>query len=179
MQEDNWLDEVIQQGDVAIPKDEVLMNVAELAQLMVQKEADVEAAEERFKELKEELRVLSEFKIPQAMQSIGMTEFKIDDGEGHSSKVTVRPFYTGRITDDAAYIWMEENGYGDLPKRNLIIPYDPNVAALLADNRVEYEDKRSIHHMTLGAFIKERALAKDPVDPVLFNVYSGFRTSIK
>lgn len=181
---EDWLDdkEVLTNKIKEMPAEEKMSYLAELANAQVTLQDAISRMEDDLKELNKQLVKVSHFEIPKMMGDLGMTGFTLSNG----MKVSVRPFYTGRITDEKAYVWLIERGHGDLIKAQVIIEYGAGdsdqikrLAEVFEENEIEFEDKRSIHHMTLGAFIREQAEAGTPVDDKLFNVYSGFKTSIK
>jgi hypothetical protein len=166
-----------------IPNVDNLKLLAEKAKAQLQLERDIEDAEAALKVLNEKHRKLSQLEIPALMKEIGMSEFKLTDG----SKVTVTPFYSGKITTDAGFNWLKQHGHGSIVKSFYEVPYNfsateeelETIQNALDDAGLFYEEKKSVHHMTLGAFIKEQSINGTPVPADLFNVYEGFKTKIK
>lgn len=165
------------------PASEALSLLTLKAREQLQLERDIEDAEELLKQLNARHRQISQTDIPNIMKDLGMAEFKLTDG----SKVTVTPFYAGKITTEAGYTWLKTNGHGSMVKAQFEVPYDFGAADwAIADIKkrmfatgFEFTEKKTVHHMTLGAFIKEQDLAGTPVPTDLFSVFSGFKTKIK
>ena len=165
-----------------IPNIDVLATLSEQAERQITLERQIEDAEEVVKALKEAFREVSQQIIPKLMDKAGMSEFKLKDG----SKVSVTPFYAGKITSDAGYEWLKDNGHGDMVKSIFEVQY-PFTASeeelevyldKLNDLGLNYIDKKSVHHMTLGAWLKEQDLNGSPAPIDLFNVYQGYKTKI-
>ena len=169
--------------EVAVPQVDDLTQLADFAKAQLELEREIESLEEKLKEKNAAHRQLSQTIIPIIMQKIGMMEFKLTDG----FKITVTPFYSGKITSDAGYEWLKDNGHGDIVKAYFEVPYDftlpeeelETIQNALDDAGLTYIEKKGVHHMTLGAFIKEQALNDTPVPKDLFNVFEGFKTKIK
>lgn len=178
----DFLDEVKQDVDLAsLPKEEKLSALAKLASEQRSLENEIADMEEQLKARKEALAAVSEYKIPELMNEIGVTEFRLSNG----LRVSVKPFYSGKITDPEAYEWLESNNFGDLIKTDLIFSHRANesefyqdLIKLAEELSLEYKRKTAVHPMTLNAFIKERILAGDKFPRELFNVYTGFKTKI-
>lgn len=166
-----------------IPKVDTLKQLADFANSQLRLEAEIAELEEILKIKNEAHRNVSQTLIPKLMQEIGIAEFKLTSG----AKVTVTPFYSGKITTDAGYDWLKNNGHGSIVKSFYEVPYDfsateeelETIQNALDDAGLFYTEKKSVHHMTLGAFIKEQSVNGTPVPVDLFNVYEGYKTKIK
>lgn len=163
--------------------DEEIRRIADLANKQLSLQQQVADLEEQMKAAKEELRVVQEHDLPDAMAEAGISEVKLADG----SRVKTEPFVNASITKakaDKAHAWLVENGHGDLIKREVIAKFgrgdDKFEKARLAllEHGIVAETKEAVHHMTLKGFAREQIeQGKDlPVD--LFNLYSGFKATI-
>jgi hypothetical protein len=181
--EDNWLEDVKAEADVSvIPTEEKLSRLAELAREQRRIEGLIEDLKVQAEQARADLSAVSEKHIPELMTEIGISEFKLSNG----LKVSIKPYYSGKITDDKAYVWLEENGYGDLVKSELIIKSRRTdkdilhpVYDLLAQMDIDFTEKEGVHYMTLSAFLKEAITTGVPIDRELFNVFTGWKTTIK
>jgi hypothetical protein len=157
-------DDLKQEDAATNPKDNILAQLAGLAMDQKRAEAAVAAAEEALVEAKEELRRISERSIPELMDAAEMAEYTTKDG----IKIKVQEQIRGSIPkeptkNEAAFKWLEDNGHGDLPKREFIIRFAKSEEAwakkFAADLKkrkkpLAYEVKRSVHANTLAAFVK-------------------------
>lgn len=165
----------------AIPTEEKIKSLASMAREQLQLEQSIEDAEKALKDKKDQLQTLSEFKIPELFNELGLSEFKLSNG----LKVKVSPFYSGKITDESAYDWLEENEHGDIIKGEFIVQYRRPDApklqafqALAASMGLSVVEKMGVHAMTLKAFIRSQIESGQPLPRELFNVYTGFKTKI-
>lgn len=136
-------------------------------------------------ELTDQKRKIDEYDLPDAMSQAGVTEFKLTNG----AKVTVKPFYSGKITDenkDQAFSWLRDNDFADLIKHEIVVPLGrgneeqaKEIMEMLKKMRAQYTDKESVHHSTLAAFIKEQVEAGSAFPMETFNAYVGRRAKIK
>src|SRR4051812_2561509 len=96
-----------------VPSDAGLTRIAELAALVIRLETDIAEREADLNTVKERLRQVQESLLPEAMATIGVAEFKLEDG----SKVTVKPFYSAKIGDDnreVCHTWLRNHGFTEL-----------------------------------------------------------------
>lgn len=166
----------------AVPPEEKIGRLAELARHQLKVENELADLEKAVAEKKSELFRVSEVDIPDLMDELGIDEFRLREG----FRVTVNPYFTGKITSPQALEWLEQNDYGDIIKGQVSIPYPKgydqtklraivNIAqelGLAADNREE------VHHSTLKAWIKEMVLGGKEFPRELFNVYVGRKTKL-
>jgi len=181
----NFLDEVVQDSkDKAseIPTQDKLNVLANLCEDQMSIEDRIADLDRQMSEAKSDLKIVSEFKIPELMNEIGISEFKL----GNGLKVSVKPYFSGKITDenaDDAYSWLEEHDFGDIIKAELKVIYrrhqDVKIIRELAESLgFMTQEKAGIHYQTLCAFIKEQITAGHEIPRDLLGVYEGFRTKI-
>jgi hypothetical protein len=156
-----------------VASDEERLGAAELAFRLVEQEQRIQALEKQLKTAKEEKRRLEEVDLPEAMVRIRQLKMTLDTG--HEVEVVKQllswgvpktPIDRGEEAND----WFVESGHGDLLK-NIIIVSVPAGDAALADkvvqnirsgpgaNVIELERKCTVHHQTLGRFIREERAA--------------------
>lgn len=180
--DNDFLKEVAEDKDIVLPKEDSLGRLTSLARWQLEVQEIIEGLERDAANWKEVLKKVSERDIPELMMEIGAREIKLLDGR----KLTIKPFYSGKITSDEAYEWLEANGYGDIIKVAITIKTTASdeerttqIRKLLHDNAVDWDETQGVHSSTLNAFIKETISSGKPIDRPLFNVYTGWRTSIK
>ena len=151
-----------------------LDQMASLARALVDADGSVEQAELNLKEAKERARVLREETIPSAMQELGLEELKLDTGE----KLTVKQDVYASIPTaqkDAAFQWLEDNGFGGLIKVEVTADYRKGEAEVamalykeLQERGLQVEFGQSVHAQTLKAFLREQLAAGANVPLDLF-----------
>jgi len=136
--------------------------VVELAQEQLKLEQKVERLEEELKSVKEELRVLATEKLPEKMEELGITEFTTPDKMKIKLKEGVDS-YVSEERREQANEWLEKNGHGGLIKTEVIVSFGKNEVELAHKLAKELQAqhrnatfKRSVHPMTLKAFVREQ-----------------------
>lgn len=164
---------------------EGLAKVSALAQQATDLDAEITQAENKLKQLKEELRDIVENLLPTAMAEIGMVRFELQDG----SEISIKPYYSAKIDDqnrNKAFDWLVEHGHEAIIKQEFTVKVDKGdmetaaeLRSYFAEHKVDYSGKTGVHPQTLTAFVKEQVEsgADFPLD--LFNVYIGQIAKIK
>lgn len=154
--------------------------VARATELRILNEA-IEKRESEVVMLKEKASALSEHIIPKMMAELEITELKLSG----NFKVVVKDVYYGKILGYEGYLWLKEHGFGDIVKAKLEIPYDFTDPGEVAKLKKLAEtmgfmvvNNTSVHHMTLGAFLKEQDKAGVKFPPDKITVYPGKKTTI-
>ena len=174
--------EAINTLEVEASDDEV-RRIAELANKQLDLERTVRELEEQIAATKEQLRVIQEHDLPDALTEAGVSEIRLADG----SRVKVEPFVSARISKaktEEAHAWLNDNGFGGIIKREVIARFgkgDNNFEkaqkALLAHGIVA-DTSESVHHATLKAFVREQMEKGTDIPTDLFGLYSGFKSKI-
>lgn len=165
----------------------LLAQLSGLAAEQKEAEAAVVRAEEELKKAKARLRDVSEHKLPELMDEIGMEEFTTKDG----IKIKVGEVIRASIpatTQAQAHAWLEENGRGAIIKRNFTIEFGKGEDAWakkfqadLAKRKKPLRStvKQAVHPQTLQAALRE--LLEDGADvPLdLFGAHRQRFTRIK
>jgi len=157
--------------------DSDLATLSALVNEQVELEREIEDQEAELKARKEELKVLSTIKIPAKMDELGMTMLKTTDGH----KVEIRPFYSCKIISPSAFSWLDEHGHGGIIKTKIVREYlrtDRDAAVEYQKAHPEFKLDESIHHQTMGAFVKEMYSKNEFLPEDLFAVYQGSITKI-
>ena len=146
---------------------------------------EVSRLEESLKEAEKMRDRLSSLDIPNAMDEAGMSEITLRDG----SKVKIESVTRGHITkanQEAAFQWLQDNGYGDIIKAELKVGVGRGETDQLADlAEVVMSEfgwspdvKQSIHPQTLYAFIRERRAEGDDMPEDLLGVTEFRQTKV-
>lgn len=165
--------------------DNDLQGVAQMARRAKELEKEVEDSEAELKKLKEQYRKLTEEAIPEALTSLGMKSFKMDDG----SSIEVKAFYSASITEakrSEAFQWLRENGFDDIIKNTISVRFGRNESELaekaltmLRSAGYPVEQSEKVESMTLKAWVKEQVEKGREFPSDLFGAYIGQRATIK
>ena len=179
-------DLIAEDADAAIPNSDAQAEVAELASRQVGLEDALAMLEKTQKELKEELRVLTEEVIPQSLAEHNLSGLPML--EGPIEKIVVEPFYRAHIAKaraGEAFTWLRENGHGDIVKNEVTASFgrgeDEDAAdAIFALKQAGYEatQKESVHASTLKAFVREQIEGGEELPHDLLGVYHGQKSKI-
>lgn len=144
------------------PTNTELSEISALAEQQMVLESEVKDYEEILAQKKEDLRNIQEVLLPEAMASIGLSEFKLACG----AKVTVKDDVYASIRADYignAVLWLEAHNLGDIVKNDVSVKFgrgDKAKAEAVVDfcERAGYNvsSKMSVHPQTLKATVKEQ-----------------------
>ena len=178
----DFLNYVEEETDAVLPNEDKLGRLTALAREQLKLQHEIEDMQLRLKGRQEALEKISEHEIPELMFEIGTKSIQLLDGRW----LKINPFYSGKITGPECYDWLEQNGYADIVKTNIVVAMkmsDVDKAAavrkLLHDNGIDWDENSGVHHSTLKAWIKDTINSGKPIDRDLFNVFTGFRATIK
>jgi hypothetical protein len=178
------LDEVALDADAlkAIPSKEKIGILAKLAYEQLELEQEIARIESHLSDKKKEYNEISEIKIPEIMDELSIDEFRLANGV----KVSVNPYYSGKITDPAAYKWLEDNNQADIIKGEVNIPFPKGFSKEQLRLLVKVAEQvglsaqvgEQVHPSTLRAWIKDMVQKGQQFPRELFNVYVGKRTKL-
>ena len=103
-----------------LDKSENLKLLSNEVQKMESLVSEIEGIEDKLKQRKKDLELLSGEIIPTMMSEMGLSQLKLMDG----SQIDVKPFYNATITQankEAAYNWLRSNGLGDIIKNEVVV----------------------------------------------------------
>ena len=162
-----------------------LANVSSLAQKQINLTNEVSQIEDMLKAKKEELRLVQEQELPDALSEVGLTQIVLSSGE----KISLSEFYSAHISkanQQQAYQWLIENGHEGIIKNEVSLKFnrgesqivDETVMALKSRG-LSPEVKQSIHPSTLKAFVKEQLTTGNDIPTEPFGIYIGTKANIK
>tara|TARA_B100000035_G_scaffold194067_1_gene165673 strand:+ start:1895 stop:2473 length:579 start_codon:yes stop_codon:yes gene_type:complete len=162
-----------------------LSTVSALANKQLTLEKELKDLEEAVKVKKEELRLVAEQELPDAMQTAGLTEIILSSGE----KITIGDYYGAHISkanQKLAYDWLVRNGHEGLIKNEVLLKFgrDEDVVVnetvdALKSRGLAPEIRQSIHPSTLKAFVKEQLSNGVDIPSEPFGVFVGTKATIK
>ena len=171
--------------DAAVPKNEDLHGIAQLAEKQVDLQVKVADLENVLSLEKERLRKVQEEELPESMLALGLKSFTLSDG----SKLDVKTFYRGNISKNKqteAHEWLRDNNHADLIKNDVVCSFgkgeDHNALVLmgkLTEIGVDYENKKHVHASTLKAFVREQIEQGKELPLDLLGVHIGQRSEIR
>ena len=184
-EQDTVLADILEDELVSVPAQNEMEELSKLIKIMQLKQvaADIKAKELAI--INEDIRVLSEIKIPEKFLQMNIQEIKMENG----SKVTISKVYNASISgrEVEAFGWLKENGMDDLIKHEVKLNFgkgeDEIAATLVAALREQdyiVDDKKTVHPQTLKAFVKEQIEIGNPnFKRETFGVFIIDRTKIK
>lgn len=169
-------------------KQDSLSLVAELASELSKLNMDITIAEMELANLNAKRRAIEESRLPEAMNDLGLSQIKLENGES----ITVKPeFHAGipAAKRPEAYRWLRDHGFADLVTNKLSIDFgkgeDESARKLLNELVDRYKGDRkidlaeSIHPSRLKSLVREQYEIGEPIPEDLFGVYVINRAVIK
>ena len=139
-----------------------LEEISKLAEQQMVLESEVKEYEELLSQKKDELRHIQEVLLPEAMASIGLSEFKLACG----AKVTVKDEVYASIRADymvPAVKWLDGMGLGDIVKDDVTVKFGrgdsdkaKDIVSYAQAQGYNVTEKLSVHPQTLKAVVKEQ-----------------------
>ena len=157
--------------------DQELESLSSLVEKQLELEGRIEKGEALLKQLKSELEEVSTHQIPDKLDQLGISQIKTKEGR----TVTVKPFYSCKVLDPAAYAWLDQHGHGGIIKTKLVREYlrtERDEAVEYQRQHPEFRLDETIHHQTLSAFTKEIYSNNGSLPEEYFKVYQGSKTKI-
>ena len=165
--------------------DNELSVVSNLANKQLQVGSELAELEGAVKAKKEELRLISEQELPDAMQAAGLNEIVLSSGE----KISIGEFYSAHISkanQEVAYQWLTANGHEGLIKNEVSLRFgrDENevvkeTVSNLKARGLPPEARQSVHPSTLKAFVREQLTSGSDIPTEPFGIYIGTKATIK
>jgi len=162
-----------------------LSKVSNLANKQLELSVQVSELEAKLKAKKEEFRLTSEQELPDAMQSVGLTQITLSTGE----KISINEFYSAHISkanQEKAYEWLVSNGHEGLIKNEVLLKFGREevevvneTVSVLQARGLSPEIRQSIHPSTLKAFVKEQFTSGNDIPTEPFGIYIGTKATIK
>jgi len=146
---------------------------------------EIEDIENKLKEKKKDLDIISGEVVPTMMSEMGLSQLKLMDG----SMIDVKPFYNATITQankEAAFNWLRKNGLGDIIKNEVVVSFgrgEDNKAAEYAElakgQGLQPAQKLKVEPMTLKALVREPIEKGVEMPTEIFSIFVGNKTTIK
>ena len=169
----------------AMKKTDNIQSLADQVERLESVATDIDAAEEKLKELKKKRDYISGEIIPTMMSEMGLAELKLHDG----SHLKVSTSYRAHISEsnkEAAFNWLRNNGLGDIIKNEISVSFGRNednkaadYAELAKGQGFQPTQKMKVEPMTLKALVRERLEAGKDMPTEIFGVFSENKTTIK
>lgn len=165
--------------------DDQLSGIAALGKRAKLLEKELEEYELEFKKRKEQYRKMVEESIPEALASLGMKSFKMEDG----SSIEIKPFYGATISEARraeAFEWLRAHGFDDIIKNTVSVRFGrgedelcARLLNLLGEKGFPADQTEKIEPMTLKAFVREQLERGNEFPTELFGVFIGQKAVIK
>lgn len=143
-------------------QDNTLVTLLSLAKTLNDKLEERERLEKELATNSEDIKQLREKLIPDLMQSIGLTEFKMVDGR----VLSISPVYYASVPkarSEAAFEWLRSKNMGGIIKEAIEVSIDHKDS--LVKQNIPFAVHGGIHPSTLRAFVKERIETGDTEFP--------------
>lgn len=159
--------------------------LTELADKQQAAEALIESLEKQLEEAKATLRSVSEKEIPELLAEM-KGSFTLPDGRRIAVDEKIHAGLS-KEREFAGHLWLENNGYPNLAKREFIISFDAEDAEWAKQFEQELKNrpkplnsktKRSIHHQTLQAWVREKLREGVDIPKDIFGVHVKRTTKI-
>ena len=179
----SMLEQEVERVQAEIPDDNVLANIASLAERQLHLEDTKKRLAELAQKVEDTHKDISERQLPNALASAGVTEFKLTDG----SVVSVKKNYFPSVAPEnqqEAYAWMVEAGH-DIIKNKVELKFTKGESTLadevvqrLEDLGYKPERKEEIHWQTFRAWAKE-VMEKGVAIPETIKIHIVDKTTVK
>lgn len=174
-----------QDADALQVKDSDIQGIAALARRAKELDKEIEDIERVLSDRKENYRKLTEESLPEALASLGMTSFNMEDG----SSITIKPYYGASIKAERqaeAFAWLREHGFDDLIKNTVSVRFGKGEDELcsrllttLKGTGYTPEQTQKVEPMTLKAWVKEQVEKGKDFPSELFGAFIGKKAVIK
>ena len=165
--------------------DGMLTVISRLANEAAELESQIGAAEQLLKEKKRLLHNITDEKLPEALEEMGLQKFTLTDG----AEISVKPIYAASIPVDRrmeAFQWLRDHEFGDLVKNNVTVTFGrgedetaKDFVGLCGSQGFIPSQIEKVEPMTLKAWLRERVEAGDPIPLDLFGAFISQRATIK
>lgn len=157
----NLVEEFIR-DTVSEPTNNEMAEISSLAERQLNLEVDVKNLEELLNVKKEELKHIQEVLLPEAMASVGMSEFKL----GNGTKITIKDDVYASIRAEyilKAVSWLDSMGLGDIVKDDVTVKFGrgdsekaKDIVSYAQAQGYNVNEKLYVHPQTLKATVKEQ-----------------------
>jgi len=169
-----------------IPTDEKLSKLTSICRRLVNKEREYSDYKSLASKSYEELKDIREKEIPDAMMSLNISKFVMDDG----TEIAVKDELYASINESKrkeALEWLDNNGLGDIIKHDITISFArgeheeaESIKGVLQDNGQDsYLEKATVHPQTLKATFKDLRNKGEEIPDGLFNWYETPLAKVK
>ncbi len=171
----DYEDDALDEGSVN--EDSGLTALSALVTRANQVDIEVARAEDQLKKLKEAQVDLTQRRIPDLMEELGVQSFTTTSGLKVGVKRKVRASITD-ATRTEAIAWFKDQNLSRMVKNEFKLSLDKGEDAKASDLAkaieklgLSYTNKRSVHPSSLAAFVRQRDAAGEAIPDNLFNVY--------
>jgi len=162
-----------------------LKALATLSTKLLKLQAEADQMEDELKAKRQDIKLLAETTIPDAMAACGMKEFTLANGY----KLKIQDITAGSIPEKnrtEAFAWLRTHGFGWLIKTDIKVTLGKDSESLAARAiaaleklKIPAEVKEAVHPQTLAAWVREEREGgnqKLPLD--LLGIFIGKRVKV-
>ncbi len=168
------------------PTEELLQRVSDLADKQIAAAKKVEELSLQLEVAQQELQRLSSQDIPQLLEEFPQTRFELPDCRVVEIKETMRTSIS-KANEEVAFEYIVGHGAAHIIKRKMTMMFSGKDWKLMQKlerdlkarkHKLNYKVERSVHHMSLAAFVREQLAAGEDVPKMEFNLFQQKETII-
>lgn len=159
--------------------------LVELGEIAERKDAEIKDLEQQLKDAKAEYNRLTIEDMPELMNELGLSEFRLSDGTRVTCEEDVKTSITA-ANKPAAMEWLRNNGYSGLIKTRVVAEFDRGdheraneVSQAIAQEHDAVTVDEHVHPSTLKAFVKEQLAAGNNLPWDLLSIHPFNRATLK
>lgn len=161
------------------PAADRLAQLTVLASQQSDLESQIAVMETNLAKKREELKLLAEKTLPEAMDGLQMKEFTTQSGLCIKIAEAIRANIPKARTEEAIK-WLDDNGFSNLVKRKFTIAFGKKEEKLARKfmrdleqrkTKLNVDDDSGVHNKTLAAFVKEQLEEGKDIPMDLFGVF--------
>jgi len=165
--------------------DDSIEGVSALAKRAKELSKEIADLGEVLKEREKQYRKLTEESIPEALATLGMKSFHMQDG----SFIEIKPYYGASIPEGRrteAYDWLRKHGFDDIIKNTVSVRFGrgedelcARLITLIRSAGYPLEQAEKVEPMTLKAWVREQVERGNEIPQDLFGAFIGQKAVIK
>lgn len=137
----------------------------------------IDQHEQKIKELKDAYKTATEDDMPALLSELGVSAIKLPSGEMVSIETELHCGIPAARKEEA-FEWLRDNNHADLIKNELVVKFGRNEDNMVKEIKgvaetmgLKFDEKTSVHSMTLKAFVKEQMRSGNDLPQDLFGVF--------
>lgn len=168
------------------PTDDVLELVVTLVDEQEKLDLQITELSAKLEKLQARRNEISSRNIPELLEEFPQTRFELPDCRVVEIVENMRTSIS-KQNEDVAFAYIIKQGRGDIIKREMTFTFAGKDAKLAEKferdlkarkQRLNYKQKRTVHHLTLAAFVRDQLAAGHDVPKMEFNLFRQKETKV-